>query len=238
MLIHARPGRAGLPACSQPMRAVCQRDKDRRAWRPASPSLVAGRPPCCRRCSRALPESGGWTAARGSCSSGVGFSYGCAELTLKKPPPLVPSCLIAICEAAGPIGKVCVGHLGILVTSWPAASFSGLPQRPLTVSVIGRDLRPPARRHRLEVLHHALRHQRQRHQERERHQHVKRAARHIHPEVTDAVGAAAREAAHDRQEHRDAGRRRKEVLHRQGPPSGSGSSWCFRRRSPASWCWW
>ena len=34
--------------------------------------------------------------------SGVGFSNGMAELTLKKPPPLVPSCLIAICEATGP----------------------------------------------------------------------------------------------------------------------------------------
>ena len=33
----------------------------------------------------------------------VGFSNGCAELTLKKPPPLVPSFLIASCEATGPI---------------------------------------------------------------------------------------------------------------------------------------
>ena len=32
----------------------------------------------------------------------VGFSNGKAELTLKKPPPLVPSCLIEICDAAGP----------------------------------------------------------------------------------------------------------------------------------------
>ena len=37
--------------------------------------------------------------------SGVGFSYGCAELALKKPPPLVPSILIAICEATGPIAQ-------------------------------------------------------------------------------------------------------------------------------------
>ena len=35
--------------------------------------------------------------------SGVGFSNGCAALALKKPPPLVPSCLIASCEATGPI---------------------------------------------------------------------------------------------------------------------------------------
>jgi hypothetical protein len=31
-----------------------------------------------------------------------GFSKGWAALALKKPPPLVPSILIAICEATGP----------------------------------------------------------------------------------------------------------------------------------------
>ena len=44
--------------------------------------------------------------------SGVGFSYGCAELALKKPPPLVPSILIASCEATGPWAMVC----------WPPSS--------------------------------------------------------------------------------------------------------------------
>ena len=34
--------------------------------------------------------------------SGVGFSNGWAVLALKKPPPLVPSCLMASCEATGP----------------------------------------------------------------------------------------------------------------------------------------
>ncbi len=33
----------------------------------------------------------------------VGFSNGCAELTLKNPPPLVPSSLIASWEATGPM---------------------------------------------------------------------------------------------------------------------------------------
>ena len=33
---------------------------------------------------------------------GVGFSYGCAEFALKKPPPFVPSSLIASWEATGP----------------------------------------------------------------------------------------------------------------------------------------
>ena len=37
----------------------------------------------------------------------VAFSNGNALLTLKKPPPLVPSCLIEICEATGPSASVC-----------------------------------------------------------------------------------------------------------------------------------
>ncbi|MNC78601.1 hypothetical protein D3C75_1308460 [compost metagenome] len=36
----------------------------------------------------------------------VGFSNGCEELALKNPPPLVPSILIASCEATGPIGSI------------------------------------------------------------------------------------------------------------------------------------
>ena len=39
--------------------------------------------------------------------SAVPPSNGCAELTLKKPPPFVPSCLIAIWEATGPRASVC-----------------------------------------------------------------------------------------------------------------------------------
>ncbi|MCY1529983.1 hypothetical protein D9M68_651560 [compost metagenome] len=38
----------------------------------------------------------------------VGFSKGCAELALKKPPPLVPTILMASCEATGPMARVCV----------------------------------------------------------------------------------------------------------------------------------
>jgi hypothetical protein len=34
--------------------------------------------------------------------SAFGFSNGCAELALKKPPPLVPSILMTSCEATGP----------------------------------------------------------------------------------------------------------------------------------------
>ena len=39
--------------------------------------------------------------------NGPVFSNGCAEFTLKKPPPLVPSCLMATWLAAGPPGMSC-----------------------------------------------------------------------------------------------------------------------------------
>ena len=39
--------------------------------------------------------------------SGVGFSKGCALLALKKPPPFVPNCLMASCDATGPCAIVC-----------------------------------------------------------------------------------------------------------------------------------
>ncbi len=59
--------------------------------------------------------------------SGVAFSKGCAELTLKKPPPFVPSCLIMICEAAGPTAMTCSVNLVFLVLGWPFSSRTGLP---------------------------------------------------------------------------------------------------------------
>ena len=49
--------------------------------------------------------------------SGFGFSKGCAALALMKPPPFVPSCLIASCEATGPMAIVCLPPSRV-VTSW------------------------------------------------------------------------------------------------------------------------
>ena len=40
--------------------------------------------------------------------SGVGFSNPCAELALKKPPPLVPNSLIDSWLATGPMAMVCL----------------------------------------------------------------------------------------------------------------------------------
>ena len=39
--------------------------------------------------------------------NGFGFSNGCAELALKKPPPLLPISLMTSCEATGPPTIVC-----------------------------------------------------------------------------------------------------------------------------------
>ena len=66
-------------------------------------------------------------------ASGVGFSNGWAELTLKKPPPFVPSCLMAICEAAGPTAITCSVSVDFFVLGWPFSSRAGLP----SLSVIG-----------------------------------------------------------------------------------------------------
>ena len=58
---------------------------------------------------------------------GVGFSNGWAELALKKPPPLVPNCLMAICEAAGPTASTCWVCWTVTMTGLPEASLTGLP---------------------------------------------------------------------------------------------------------------
>ena len=51
----------------------------------------------------------------------VAFSNGIDELTLKKPPPLVPSCLIATCEATGPSARVWLAPSRVVtLTAWPS----------------------------------------------------------------------------------------------------------------------
>ena len=50
----------------------------------------------------------------------LAFSNGMAELTLKNPPPLVPSCLIATCEATGPTDRSWSAPSTVFaVTAWP-----------------------------------------------------------------------------------------------------------------------
>ena len=61
--------------------------------------------------------------------SPVGFSKGCAPLPLKKPPPFVPSCLMASMKPTGPTAMtwvilfktswMCTGPLRVCAAPWP-----------------------------------------------------------------------------------------------------------------------
>ena len=61
-------------------------------------------------------------------ATAVAFSKGCAALTLKKPPPLVPSILIAICEATGPMAMVWRAPSRVVASIEPA-SVCGMPRK-------------------------------------------------------------------------------------------------------------
>jgi hypothetical protein len=63
----------------------------------------------------------------------VGFSNGCAELALRKPPPLVPSCLIATWLAIGPPGIDCVAPSTVVTIRWPDR-FCTTPEAPSTIA--------------------------------------------------------------------------------------------------------
>src|SRR5882724_10633286 len=100
--------------------------------------------------------------------SAVGFSNGCAALALKKPPPLVPSILMATCEATGPTAMV----LGAL-------QRGGLD--------IGAERLRNTQRHEDQRIDHA-----------DRQKDIERAAGHIDPEVPDGFRRSAGEAANQR----------------------------------------
>ena len=66
----------------------------------------------------------------------VAFSNGMAELTLKKPPPLVPSCLIATCDATGPTASSWSAPSTVVaVTAWPMV-WSTPPETRSTATTI------------------------------------------------------------------------------------------------------
>ena len=56
----------------------------------------------------------------------LGFSNGCAELALKKPPPLVPSSLMISWLAIGPMEIVCLAPSSVVASTAPA-SVCGMP---------------------------------------------------------------------------------------------------------------
>ena len=111
-LLDRRPraASAGLPRLLAPDSTCQQRHKDHEHRRQARPSLAACRRPSRRMCNTSAAGISRIDSSSKKFDSGVGFSNGCAELTLKNPPPLVPSCLIAICDAAGPTGDRLFGE--------------------------------------------------------------------------------------------------------------------------------
>ena len=120
------PRGAGCRACSA-------HDAQRRAAATKMTIIAARTRPALARVADHLAEgvaerrrrSAGSTSTSRKFESGVGFSNGCAELTLKKPPPLVPSCLIATCDAAGPIGEHLLGDrlaVGVRRSPGPACA--------------------------------------------------------------------------------------------------------------------
>ena len=182
-------------------------------------------------------ESAGSRASPGSSSARVGFSYGCAEFALKKPPPLVPSSLIASWEATGPIGSVCVWVVTVSVTALPAASLTGLPARRSWDS--GRSAsRPSSRpcRHRNSGSRPGHEHQREQ-QRTSGSSTYSGEARQVDPEVADGRGSVARETANQSDGHGDARWRPTGNSARRARPSGSDSSWSIRPSTPASWYW-
>src|ERR1700733_15144548 len=63
----------------------------------------------------------------------VGFSNGCAELAPNQPPPFVPSCLMAIIPAAGPLDTCTVSPWSVTMVSLPLKP-EGVPQKTRTTA--------------------------------------------------------------------------------------------------------
>ena len=78
------------------------RSRTARTSRRRSSSPAGGCRPCGRTCTSATPGSTSIASISRKFVSPFGFSNGNAELTLKNPPPLVPSSLMISCEATGP----------------------------------------------------------------------------------------------------------------------------------------
>ena len=103
--------------------------------------------------------------------SGVGFSNGCAALALMKPPPLVPSILIAICDATGPCPMDVSRRCPAAAPLWSTAF----------TLVYGLKFWIIPWRHQERCVHDA-----------DRKQQVKLKPHQIHPEIADRFGSGLR----------------------------------------------
>ena len=205
-LVDAAPGTAGC------RRTRCASRRPRRPGgsRPSrrrSSSPGAGCRRTCRTCRSARTAISRIAKISSQLVSGVGFSNGWAELALKKPPPLLPISLIHSWEAIGPDGDV------------------------LRRALEGRDdLR------RVPGLRNALPDEDQRADDGDRQQDVEHAAGQVDPVVAERLGAAAGQAADQRDRDGEARGGRGEVADGEDDRSGSGTSRPSRRSSSASWC--
>ncbi len=118
--------------------------------------------------------------------SAFGFSNGIAELTLKKPPPLVPSCLIATCEATGPRARACWAPSSVFAPTAPPRVWTTPWETRISPTI-----------------------------DRERQQHVVEGPGQVLPEVAEPGAVAADDAADQRQQRAGADRGGDEVLHRE-----------------------
>ena len=140
--------------------------------------------------------------------SAVGFSNGCAELALKKPPPLVPSSLIASWNATGPSAMVCLA-----------------PSSVLRVHVAGQRLR------------HAGGDQEHRVDDDDRQQHVERDPGQIDPEIAERPSGRRRRRRAPPSPRPRCRSRPRGSCGPSGPTSGCRRTAWSRRHRPASWCW-
>ena len=136
--------------------------------------------------------------------SGVGFSNGCALLALKKPPPLVPNCLMISCDATGPCAIVCSRHhLRLrLAVGARGASRSADRSPPPCRTALKFCTTPCETRNSEPTIEIGSSTQSER-------------AHHVDPEVAERVLLLLRDAADERDRHRDADRRRHEVVVRE-----------------------
>ncbi len=71
----------------------------------------------------------------------VGFSSGVVELAPRKPPPLVPRCLMETKEAMGPMAMSCLVP-SMVVTVWLAMKFWGAPcHTRISVTIMEKGIR-------------------------------------------------------------------------------------------------
>ena len=169
--------------------------------------------------------------------SGVGFSNGCDALAFMKPPPFVPSILIATCEAMGPCAIVWVVMRPLLHHRACRRRLDDVAFVVLFSTWIVKGSRSLALVVGLEILDHALRDQEHGEDEADGQQQVIGHPHEVHPEIANGLGRVPGDAAHQGGGDGDAHGGGSEVVERQPHHLREDRKRWIRRRSSASWCW-